>query len=235
MKSPKASPEAAWIRAQRRSRTAFARPMLSAAVAMSESSRRASTEQGARSPAEVPGEPPAASPPLPGVQVSAEREDELVRSAQRGDALALSALVDRLAPFVGRICGPIALEHGEDAAQEALIAVLRDLPALREPRALYGWARRIAAREAVRHARAARRERPLGEPAVLPAPGDPALARDVRRVLEGLAPEQRAILMLRDLEGLSEREAAALLDVEQGTVKSRLSRARSAFKRRWSS
>jgi RNA polymerase sigma factor (sigma-70 family) len=171
------------------------------------------------------------------VQVSAEAEEELVRRAQRGDALALSGLLDRLAPYVGRICGPIALEHGEDAAQEALIAVLCDLPALREPRALYGWARRIAVREAVRHARAGRRERPAAEPAAaaLPAPGDPALARDVRRVLEALSPEQRAILMLRDLEGLSEQEAAALLAVEQGTVKSRLSRARSAFRRRWSS
>jgi RNA polymerase sigma-70 factor (ECF subfamily) len=178
------------------------------------------------------------------VQLSAEAEDELVRSAQRGDALALSALVDRLAPFVGRICGPIALEHGEDAAQEALIAVMRDLPALREPRALHGWARRIAAREAVRHARAARRETSLPEPELaqpavaggaLPAPGDPALARDVRSVLAALSPEQRAILLLRDLEGLSEQEAAALLEVEHGTVKSRLSRARAAFRGRWSS
>ena len=57
----------------------------------------------------------------------------------------------------------------------------------------------------------------------------------MRAVLAALAPEQRAILMLRDLEGLSEQEAAALLEVELGTVKSRLSRARSAFKRRWSS
>ncbi len=170
------------------------------------------------------------------MQLSAEAEDELVRNAQRGDALALSALIDRLAPFVGRICGPIALEHGEDAAQEALIAVLRDLPALREPRALYGWARRIAAREAVRHARAARREPALGDATLaLPAPGDPALARDVRRVLAALAPEQRAILLLRDLEGLSEQEAAALLAVEHGTVKSRLSRARAAFRGRWPS
>jgi RNA polymerase sigma-70 factor (ECF subfamily) len=66
-------------------------------------------------------------------------------------------------------------------------------------------------------------------------PGDPALARDVRRVLAALSPEQRAILLLRDLEGLSEQEAAALLEVEHGTVKSRLSRARSAFRSRWSS
>ena len=209
--------------------------MLCVALAMTESSRRV-RQAGDGRRREVPGEPLPSSPPPSDVQVSAEAEDELVRSAQRGDALALSALIDRLAPFVSRICAPIALDHGEDAAQEALIAVLRDLPALREPRALYGWARRIAAREAVRHARAARRERPLGDAGpALPAPGDPALARDVRSVLEALSPEQRAILMLRDLEGLSEQEAAALLDVEQGTVKSRLSRARSAFRRRWSS
>ncbi len=185
-----------------------------------------------------PAEPFAPSPPPPGVDASAEAEAELVRAAQRGDALALASLVDRLAPFVGRICGPIALEHGEDAAQEALIALLRDLPSLREPRALHGWARRIAAREAVRHARAARREAARGTDAVaaaLPAPGDPALASDVRRVLGALGAEQRAILVLRDLEGLSEQEAATLLEVELGTVKSRLSRARAAFRRRWSS
>src|SRR5512134_2590321 len=129
---------------------------------MTSSFRNAPSREGQPGGAEVPREPSASAPPLPGVDVraSAEAEEALVRSAQDGDALALSALVDRLAPFVARICAPIALDHGEDAAQEALIAVLRDLPALREPRALYGWARRIAEREAVRHARAARRERP---------------------------------------------------------------------------
>jgi RNA polymerase sigma factor (sigma-70 family) len=187
----------------------------------------------------APAEPSTPSPPPSVVDVSPEAEVELVRAAQGGDPLALASLVDRLAPFVGRICGPIALEQGEDAAQEALVAVLRDLPALREPRALFGWARRIAAREAVRHVRAARHAQAAraGAGAIdgVPAPGDPALARDVRRVLAELGPEQRAILVLRDLEGLSEREAAAQLAVEPGTVKSRLSRARAAFRRRWSS
>jgi RNA polymerase sigma-70 factor (ECF subfamily) len=101
-----------------------------------------------------------------------------------------------------------------------------------------GWVRRVAAREAVRHAQAARRQwaRAEGTAAeALPAPGDPALERDVRGVLDALAPEQRAILVLRDLEGLSEREAAGLLEVERGTVKSRLSRARAAFRERWPS
>lgn len=192
-------------------------------------------QPGDRESREVPREPSAPAPPLRNVQLSADAEEDLVLRSQRGDALALSALVDRLAPFLGRICGPIALEQGEDAAQEALISVLRDLPALREPRALFGWARRIAVREAVRHARAARREPPAADALPLPAADDPALVRDVRRVLAALAPEQRAILLLRDVEGLSEQEAAALLEVEHGTVKSRLSRARAAFRGRWSS
>ncbi|HEY8122600.1 MAG TPA: sigma-70 family RNA polymerase sigma factor [Myxococcota bacterium] len=158
-------------------------------------------------------------------------------AAQRGDVLAMSLLMDRLAPWLARICGGIALEHADDAAQETLVQVFRDLRDLREPEALRGWARRIAVRESVRHAQRAREQatRAGGDAAeVLRAPpGDLALAPDVRAVLAQLAPEQRAILVLRDLEGLSEEEAAAQLGVARGTVKSRLSRAREAFARRW--
>ncbi len=48
-----------------------------------------------------------------------------------------------------------------------------------------------------------------------------------------LTPPQRALLVLRDLEDLSEREAADALGVELGTVKSGLHRARHAFRERW--
>jgi RNA polymerase sigma-70 factor (ECF subfamily) len=175
-----------------------------------------------------------AAPPLPDV---AERE--LVVAAQGGDVLAMSLLLDRLAPWIGRICGAIALEQADDAAQEALVQVFRDLRTLREPAALRGWARRIAVRESIRHAQRARADgaRASGDAAAHARsdPGDLALAPDVRAVLGRLAPEQRAILVLRDLEGLSEEEAAAQLGVAKGTVKSRLSRAREAFAKRWSS
>lgn len=158
--------------------------------------------------------------------------DGLIRAAQRGDGLALAELLDVLAPAVARWCGPIALQDAEDAAQEALIAVFRGIKGLREPAALFGWARAIAVREAVRVARRAARERPA-ELADLPARDDPMLAVDVRDLLDRLTPEQRAVLMLRDLEGIDERTAAALLDVPAGTVKSRLSRARGSFRKGW--
>jgi RNA polymerase sigma-70 factor (ECF subfamily) len=158
--------------------------------------------------------------------------DALVRAAQRGDGLAMAELLDALAPAVGRWCGPIALQDADDAAQEAMIAILRGLRGLRDPAALFGWARAVAIREAVRIARRAAREHPA-ELAALPAPGDPMLAVDIHDVLSRLAPEHRAVLMLRDLEGLDERTAAALLRVPAGTVKSRLSRARASFRKEW--
>jgi hypothetical protein len=40
---------------------------------------------------------------------------ELVRAAQRGDALAMQELLGLLTPYVGRLCGPIALDDGADA------------------------------------------------------------------------------------------------------------------------
>ena len=161
-----------------------------------------------------------------------EASAALVRAAQRGDTLALHDLLDALAPYVARICGPIALDDAPDAAQEALIAVFRGLRALREPAALHGWVRAIATREAVRVARrrVARAADPLPD---LPARGDPELAADVRDVLARLTPEHRAVLVLRDLEGLDEAAAAALLAVPEGTVKSRLHRARRSFREAW--
>lgn len=158
----------------------------------------------------------------------------LARAARGGDAMAMAVLLDVLAPYVGRICGPIALDAGPDAVQETLIAVLRGLRGLRDPEALYGWVRAIAVREAVRVARLQARTVPA-ELDELPAAGDPQLAADVRDVLDRLSPQHRAALVLRDLEGLDEQEVARLLDVPAGTVKSRLHRARASFRRAWTS
>jgi RNA polymerase sigma factor (sigma-70 family) len=137
--------------------------------------------------------------------------------------------------YVGRICGAIALDSGEDAAQETLITVFRRLRSLREPEAIFGWVRTIAVREAVRVARA-----PLHAAPARPGEGlrpvgsvDVELAAEVRQVLERLPPDRRAILVLRDLHGVDEAEAARLLGIARGTVKSRLHRARALFRKEW--
>lgn len=156
----------------------------------------------------------------------------VLRAAQRGDTMAMNELLDGLTPYVARICGPIALDDAPDAAQEALVAVFRHLRTLRDPAALHGWVRAIATREAVRIARR-RTDHPTDELADLPAHGDSELAGDIRDVLARLRPEHRAVLVLRDLEGLDERAAATLLAVPPGTIKSRLHRARHTFRRMW--
>ena len=162
----------------------------------------------------------------------------LVRRAQRGDAVALDALVRALEPYLGRICGAIALGAGDDALQEAMIAVIRNLGSLREPLALRGWARRIAVREAVRVAHRHDRTVPVdpGQSLDHVPVVDPGLADvEVRAVLAGLRPEQRAVLVLRHVDGAGEQEMADRLGVAPGTVKSRLARARAAFREQWSS
>jgi RNA polymerase sigma factor (sigma-70 family) len=155
-----------------------------------------------------------------------------VRRAQRGDLIALHDLLDVIAPYVRRLCGPIALQDAPDAAQETLIVVLRRLGDLREPAAFFGWVRMIAVREAVRVARVSARTM-AAELTEVPAPGDPLLAADIRDVLRRLSPEHRAVLTLRDLEGLDEQTAGEQLGVPVGTVRSRLFRARRSFAQAW--
>jgi RNA polymerase sigma-70 factor (ECF subfamily) len=160
--------------------------------------------------------------------------EQVVRAAQRGDPEAMDALVRALLPYVGRICGAIAMDKGDDAVQETMIAVLRNLGALRQPEAVRGWVRRIAVREAMRQATA---EPILSDQATLDfTPArliDLDGAIDVRATLARLPPAQRAILVLRDMDGLAEAEVAALLNMPEGTAKSRLHRARKAFAGRW--
>jgi RNA polymerase sigma factor (sigma-70 family) len=159
--------------------------------------------------------------------------EDVVRAAQRGEPLALAALLRALGPYVGRICGAIALDDGDDAMQETMIRVLKGIRRLREPAALHGWVRRIAVREALKLARARRPLVPVEQLPEPPAGIIPELAVEVADTLRQLPPEQRAILFLRELEGFPEAEAAALLDIPAGTAKSRLHRARQAFRRRW--
>jgi len=81
---------------------------------------------------------------------------------------------------------------------------------------------------------------PDQEIAVGPSPGDCSVPSfeelaDIDDVLARLPPSQRTVLVLRTREGLSEREIATILGIPAGTVKSRLHRARAAFREMWES
>ncbi|MEV8525568.1 sigma-70 family RNA polymerase sigma factor [Streptomyces sp. NPDC052000] len=163
----------------------------------------------------------------------------LVRAAQRGDALAMDDLLGLVTPYVTRLCAPIAPGDTADAVQESLIAVFRGLRGLRDPQAFYGWVRALTVREAVRVARRSAGQSPA-DPAevarlrdLLPQADTLQLSLEVRDLLARMPVQQRTVLVLRELEGLDERAMAELLDVPEGTVKSRLSRARSSFRKAW--
>src|SRR5437764_774889 len=113
----------------------------------------------------------------------------------------MDALLTELAPWVGRLCSAIALSRGEDAMQETLILVLRNLPTLRDPGALRAWVRRIAVRQSLRMTGDTRMVS-VPEPPDIPVLADLDTAMDVRETLTRLSPSQRAVLVLRDLEDL---------------------------------
>jgi RNA polymerase sigma factor (sigma-70 family) len=157
-----------------------------------------------------------------------------VAAAQQGDALALDQLLDELAPYVRRLCARIAPAAADDATQEALLAVFRGLPSLNAPEAIMTWVRSVTVRTAMRLARQPDQEAADPLPADPRAPSVEGLA-DIDDALARLPLSQRAVLVLRAREGLSEQEIAATLGIPAGTVKSRLHRARAAFREMWES
>ena len=158
-----------------------------------------------------------------------------VAAAQQGDALALDQLLDELAPYVRRLCTRIAPAAADDATQEALLAIFRGLPSLHAPEAIMTWVRSVTVRTATRLVREPDQEIVAGPtPADGRVPSFEGLA-DIDDALARLPAPQRTVLVLRAREGLSEQEIAAVLGIPAGTVKSRLHRARAAFRETWES
>ena len=167
---------------------------------------------------------------------------ELVAAARGGDRAAVDELLARYEPsiyrFGLRMCG------NEDAArevlQETLLAAFRYLPGFRGDAALSTWLYQIARSFCIKERRGQHPTRSLDEPGtaelVDPAPQPDARvhAREVgealSRAIATLAPEQREVLILRDVEGLSAEQAAEVIGIEVGALKSRLHRARMALR-----
>ncbi|HUA27763.1 MAG TPA: sigma-70 family RNA polymerase sigma factor [Streptosporangiaceae bacterium] len=159
----------------------------------------------------------------------------IVAAAQQGDALALDRLLDELAPYVRRLCARIAPAAADDAAQEALLAIFRGLPSLRAAEAIMTWARSVTIRTAIRLAREHDLEAPADETLTYGYADSPEGLVDIDDALARLPVAQRVVLVLRTREGLSEQEIATALGIPAGTVKSRLHRARAAFREVWES
>jgi RNA polymerase sigma factor (sigma-70 family) len=154
---------------------------------------------------------------------------------------AFAALVERHGVMVLGVCRRVLgnRDAAEDAFQATFLVLARKAAAIARREQLASWLHGVARRAALdSRARATRREaREKRWGAMSPKqPPDPTLANELRAILdEELArlPERhRAVVLLCELEGLSRRQAAARLGVSEGTVSSRLSRAKSRLRER---
>lgn len=164
----------------------------------------------------------------------------MVAAARSGDRRAIDELLARyeepIYRFGLRMCGDE--ESAREVLQETMLAAFRNLPGFRGEAALSTWLYQIARSFCIKERRGVRPASPLDADPSSPAAGpDMQLhAREVGHALveaiRSLPPEQREALVLRDVEGLSAQEAAEVVGVEVGALKSRLHRARMALRTR---
>lgn len=163
--------------------------------------------------------------------------EQVVRAAQQGDPRAIAILLDGSHAHVHRFARTLCStpEDAEDAAQEALIVLYRKIGTLRAAAALAGWMFQIVRNECIRRSRIPFR-RPIPAATAEPSAEDAALARlEIERIVDsiaGLPPEQRSVLVLRDIQGLSGAATAQALGLSRAAMKSRLHRGRETLRLR---
>ena len=164
---------------------------------------------------------------------------ELAR-ARAGDVAAFGALVrrhqERVFRFLHRMLD--AREEAMELSQDVFVKAWQALPGWRPEAAFSTWLLQIARNAALDQVRRRQvvRFAPLEEGLEVAdeAPGPEARyatrerQAQLERALRRLAAEHREILLLREVEGLAYGELASVLGIAEGTVKSRLARARSA-------
>ncbi|MEN9206840.1 MAG: sigma-70 family RNA polymerase sigma factor [Gloeomargarita sp. GMQP_bins_120] len=164
----------------------------------------------------------------------------LVQRCQQGDPEGFRWLYRRFHPRVRgtlyRLCGGEALD---DLTQEVFMRVWRGLPRLRQATLFNTWLYRITLNVAQDYRRQCAHQRTQLQtltqtaPDRIPAPDllDLHYEELVRQGLAALSFDQRTVLVLHDLEALSQKEISEILRIPVGTVKSRLFHARAALRR----
>jgi RNA polymerase sigma-70 factor (ECF subfamily) len=179
--------------------------------------------------------------------VPAPPDDEaLVAAAVAGERGALEQLLrdhyHRIYSVCRRVTGSDA--DGEDAAQEALVSIVRGISGYTSASQFSTWVYRVAVNASLDELRR-RRRRPdpapdseladrrvpaaAGEGTAMPFAERVAARVDIDAALTRLAPEFRAAVVLRDLCGLDYAEIGDVLGVPPGTVRSRIARGRAAL------
>ncbi len=170
----------------------------------------------------------------------AELDDLTLRRAQQGERAALELLVERYHPMVHALVWRMACARGDshvaDLVQDALVRVLQSLARFDPagPARLSTWILTIATRVVLNDRRRVAPSDAKLEPAACVAPAAAAAERELGAAIASAVLElpepQRIAFVLREYHDLDYREIADMLEVDVGTVKSRLSRARAAVR-----
>lgn len=161
--------------------------------------------------------------------------EQVINAAQEGDPRAIALLLDGSHAHVHRFARSLCStpEDAEDAAQEALIVLYQKIGTLRAAAALASWMFQIVRHECIRRSRLALRG-PIPDSASESSLEDVALARlEVERIVNSIATlpsDQRAVLVLRDIQGMSGKATAQTLGLSRAAMKSRLHRGREALR-----
>jgi RNA polymerase sigma factor (sigma-70 family) len=157
--------------------------------------------------------------------MASDKVEELVARAQQGDRAAIEQLLARSRPALERLARKYCPSaDAEDALQEVLLRSTTRLGALKVGAAFVGWSMKMLVRECFRLKRRAARWVGLLD-AEVPAPSNVELL-ELTDLLSTLSAISREILIEREILGRSAAEAAVLLDISEGSAKSRLRRAR---------
>jgi RNA polymerase sigma-70 factor (ECF subfamily) len=161
-------------------------------------------------------------------------DEALIDRARRGDMRAHDELVTCYRARAVRIARSFVRdrEAAHDVAQEAFVRAFLSIRRLRNPAAFETYLTRTIVRLAIdRSRKASSGEIPVGiEPQPADPPTPPEEAIHVRLILGRLSRKLRAVMVLRDVAGMDYASIARALRIPIGTVRSRLSAARAAFK-----
>lgn len=177
------------------------------------------------------------------IMASYEDDIELIKRCQGGDQAAFGEIVLRYQDRIYNLCAHLLGNSSEasDLAQTTFLKAYRNLDKFQPRAALYTWLYRIAVNSCLDHQRrpffeSIFRRSASGDEIFLDHPANgPSLEKNLenqqlRSALEKalgiLSPKLRAVIVLKEIEGLSYEEIAATLEISLGTVKSRISRAR---------
>jgi len=178
-------------------------------------------------------------------QDAKNEERMLITKAKQGNVEAFETLVRKYQQSIYYLCRRMTGSHqsADDLSQETFIKAYLALDRFKDGMNFFTWIRKIAVNNSLNFLKTSKREEPLGENAEN-IPGHSSIGQELphemlrqnrmeqtfKQALKALPAEQKIVFILRVFENQSYKDIAKILNLSQGTVMSRLSRAREKLK-----